>query len=107
MDIDKIIEDKTQEMYKKLNSDYSEYISAIKQNIVISFKDKIILNKAYNDIEYAELTRLESLKQLLNTLNELMETLAKSNFTTDQYNTLLSKVNDLKKDIKHYDKPQI
>lgn len=107
MDIDKIIEDKTQEMYKNLNSDYSEYINATKQNIVISFKDKIILNKAYNDIEYAELTKLESLKQLLNTLNELMEILAKSNFTTEQYKIYLSKVNDLKKDIKYYDKPQI
>lgn len=107
MDIDKIIEDKTQEMYKNLNSDYSEYINATKQNIVISFKDKLILNKTYNDIEYAELTKLESLKQLLNTLNELMEILAKSNFTTEQYKIYLSKVNDLKKDIKYYDKPQI
>lgn len=107
MDIDKIIEDKTQEMYKNLNSDYSEYIQTTNPNIVISFKDKIILNKAYNDIEYIELTKLKTLKQLLNTLNDLINILAVSNFTTDQYNTLLSKVNDLKKDIKYYDKPKI
>lgn len=107
MNIEEIIQNKTQAMYEKLESDVNTYIDSTNKHHTITFKDKIILHKAYTDIEYAELAKLETLKQLLIEVDNLMNLLIESNFTIEQYKILLSKVIDLKQNLKQYDKSKI
>lgn len=100
MNIEEIIQNKTQAMYEKLESDFNTYIDSTNKHYTITFKDKILLHKTYNDIEHAELTKLETLKQLLIELDNLINLLIEANLAIEQYKILLSKVIDLKQNLK-------